>query len=513
MKRNLLITILLLLFSGPVIFAQVTETFETATVSSNSFTNGTFTGNLTPTGTTGFIVQTFVGYGFNSSNRFLEHASPNACAITSTTTFRVGSLYLYPSSDGGSTNQTMNVSVTFTGKLGGVTQFTYTPPAADFTAALWSNTSNRGFSLVNFATPGHQNTNIDELVIDIGGAGNYIAVDNFTFTAVATPTITTSGTLTAFTACSGSNSLQQSFTVSASNLTNNLVITPPSGYEVSETSGSGFATSLSIPPVTGSVSSRSIFVRLSSTASGSPSGNIALTSTGATTSNVAASGTVNASPSVTLGSNPTVCNGATSAVLTYSAATNSPNQYSISWSAGSVIAGFTNLNNSALPSSPISITVPPGTGTGTFTGTLIVRNSSTGCASSNNVISVTVGPSPTITLGANPSVCNGTTSANLTYSGTTGTPNQYSIAWSAGSIIAGFTNVTNASLPASPLSLTVPSNPGAGTYSGTITVRNSTTGCSSTGNVISVTVTAPPTITLGANPSVCNGTTSANLTY
>lgn len=63
--------------------AQVTETFESATVNSNSFTNGTFTGNLTPTGTSGFIVQTLSGYGYNSSTKFLEYSSANACSITS----------------------------------------------------------------------------------------------------------------------------------------------------------------------------------------------------------------------------------------------------------------------------------------------------------------------------------------------------------------------------------------------------------------------------------------------
>jgi hypothetical protein len=105
--------------------------------------------------------------------------------------------------------------------------------------------------------------------------------------------------------------------------------------------------------------------------------------------------------------------------------------------------------------------------------------------------------SPTITLGGNPSVCQGTTSANLSYSGTSGSPDQYSIVWSAAALSADFSNVTNAALPASPIVLVVPGNAPAATYTGTFTVRFSTTGCTSTGYPISVTVNAMPVAPTG----------------
>src|SRR5205814_10554828 len=76
---------------------------------------------------------------------------------------------------------------------------------------------------------------------------------------------------------------------------------------------------------------------------------------------------------------------------------------------------------------------------------------------------------------------------------------------------AGFVNVTNVALPATPIVLTVPAGAAAATYTATLTVTNSATGCVSSGSAISVTVNANPTITLGANPSVCSGTTSPNL--
>ena len=46
------------------------------------------------------------------------------------------------------------------------------------------------------------------------------------------PTITTSGTLSTFTACVDYNSAEQSFSVSGNNLTNDIDITAPLGYEV-----------------------------------------------------------------------------------------------------------------------------------------------------------------------------------------------------------------------------------------------------------------------------------------
>lgn len=89
----------------------------------------------------------------------------------------------------------------------------------------------------------------------------------------------------------------------------------------------------------------------------------------------------------------------------------------------------------------------------------------------NNVI-------PTITLGANPTVTQGTTTANLPYTATTNSPNQYSITWNTAALTAGFTNVSAATLTASPIVLTIPAAAAVDTYSGTVTVTNTTTGCS-----------------------------------
>jgi hypothetical protein len=88
--------------------------------------------------------------------------------------------------------------------------------------------------------------------------------------------------------------------MSGANLSTNVTVTAPSGFEVSTSSGSGFASSVTVAPSSGTVGSTTIYVRLKSNASpGANSGNMTVASTGATSQNVAVSGTVNI-PSMTM---------------------------------------------------------------------------------------------------------------------------------------------------------------------------------------------------------------------
>jgi len=105
------------------------------------------------------------------------------------------------------------------------------------------------------------------------------------------PNITQTGILTQFGACVNTVSANQTFTVSGTCLTANLVVTAPTGYQVSLSAGSGFATSVSIAPSSGTVNTTTIFARMAAAGSPPAGGNIACTSTGATTRNVAVSGT------------------------------------------------------------------------------------------------------------------------------------------------------------------------------------------------------------------------------
>jgi gliding motility-associated-like protein len=126
-------------------------------------------------------------------------------------------------------------------------------------------------------------------------------------TPPGTPTIGISATqLNLFTACAGSVSAEQSFSVSGTSLTAGVVVSVPSGFEISLTSGSygSSSSSVTLTPTAGDLNATSVYVRMTATASGTPNGNITLTSTGATITNVAVSGTVNVLPNLQLKLSP-----------------------------------------------------------------------------------------------------------------------------------------------------------------------------------------------------------------
>ncbi|MEI6607824.1 MAG: InlB B-repeat-containing protein, partial [Verrucomicrobiota bacterium] len=116
----------------------------------------------------------------------------------------------------------------------------------------------------------------------------------------ATPTLTLADTLVAVNTTYGTPSATPtSFHVSGSGLTGapgNLTVTPPSGYEVSLSSGAGYSTSLSVPYSSGTLAYTQIYVRLAATAgvAGSPySGTITVSGGGASSQTLAtASSTV-----------------------------------------------------------------------------------------------------------------------------------------------------------------------------------------------------------------------------
>ncbi|MBC7383027.1 MAG: hypothetical protein H7296_08540, partial [Bacteroidia bacterium] len=90
-------------------------------------------------------------------------------------------------------------------------------------------------------------------------------------------------------------SAAEQFLISGRNLTNNVLITPPVGYQIS-LDGSSYSSSLILSPINGEVA-KIIFIRLSANASvGNSSGNISIASTGAVSLSLAVNGTVTGTP-------------------------------------------------------------------------------------------------------------------------------------------------------------------------------------------------------------------------
>ena len=224
---------------------------------------------------------------------------------------------------------------------------------------------------------------------------------------ISTPTVSTSGTLISFTACSGSNSIEQTFTVSGTNLSANLVVTPPTGFEVSTISGSSFASTVTLTPSSGSVASTTVYVRTTTSATGTPSGNIVCSSTGATSQNVSASGTINALP--TISGTASVCMGSTT-VLTGS--------------------GTAAASNAWASSDATKATINPTTTSGTVTpvaagSTNITYTDNNGCTSAATSVTINALPT-TVTVSTAGTYCTSTTltaansaSGTIYYQGTT----------------------------------------------------------------------------------------------
>lgn len=132
--------------------------------------------------------------------------------------------------------------------------------------------------------------------------------------ASGTPTITSSTTTMngfGYQAAAGGPSTEQFIVVSGASLTNNLIVTPPTNYEISTTSGSGHQSSaITLIPSSGRVNPTIIYIRLKAGLAASDyNETIAVTSSGATAINVALVGKVYVSPLISAGGGGTYCLG------------------------------------------------------------------------------------------------------------------------------------------------------------------------------------------------------------
>jgi CSLREA domain-containing protein len=188
---------------------------------------------------------------------------------------------------------------------------------------------------------------------------------------------------------------------------------------------------------------------------------------------------------------PTTANAGPDQTLCGTSATLAANTPSVGTGAWTVVSGPSTLDSQFSSTSSPTATFTAAGGAGTYT--LRWTISSASCADSTNDVVLTLRGVPTIALGASPSVLTGTTSANLPYTAKTFNPTQYSINYDTAANTAGFVDIFQATLPASPIVLVVPSAAPAATYNATLTVRNTTTGCVSSSTAITVTILNCPT--------------------
>ncbi len=296
--------------------------------------------------------------------------------------------------------------------------------------------------------------------------------------AAAAPTIMVSPTsLTNFgTVTVGSNSASQNYTVSGSNLTANIVVTAPStDFQVSLDNVT-FSNSVTVTQ-TGGTASATISVRFTPQSPGAKSGNVTNASTGATTQNVAVSGTGAAANTP-----PTI------AAVGVTRQSGSP-------SSNSTIANVTDAESG---NGAVVVTVTSANPSNGVTVSTIVNTSGIITA---DVVAACGATSTSFTLQASDGSLTATSTLNVTVNANAAPTLTYSNASVAS---GGSTTNSPATGPSDNGSVSTIVVQSAGTYTGTISVNNST-------GVVSVSGAAPigvHTITIRATDN-CGLTTDA----
>jgi Secretion system C-terminal sorting domain/Calx-beta domain len=189
-----------------------------------------------------------------------------------------------------------------------------------------------------------------------------------------------------------------------------------------------------------------------------------------------------------------VCGGANTSFIVIATGTNLTYQWQVNTG-----VGFTNIANGGIytgaTAAILTLTAVPIANNG-FTYRCVVND----CATSN-AVALTVNVLPTITLGTVPSICAGATSFTIPYTATTNTPTTYSLSGT------GFTTITDAALPATPVLVNITSAAVFGTNpTYNLTVKNAN-GCVSTMASGSITVNAS---SLPANAQVATQNVNNN---
>lgn len=512
-KLYFLLTWLLLVsfkLSAQVITNETFEVEENALDGSSTFTSNGQLFTITNQVGNAVVAKTSPGadsYGWNGTapdKRYFENEDPSLAinpkfTISSLSPFKIKSFWLFLSDisvnqwgDGGGRQ------VTVIAKNGATQVFSFIK-SSNFLQGSPS-TVNNGFVIFDFSGVTGSNNPITSIEITMAGTNfNYFNLDAFRWESIpaATPTITTSGTPAALTSCSGTPSTSTSFNVSASSLTADVAVAAPGGYEVSLSSGSGYAGSVNIPFGSGALNNVPVYVRLSSTATGNPGGNITLNSTGATQKTVAVSGTVTPTPSVTTHPTPkTVCDGSNT---NFSVTATNTAMYRWQVKIGS--SAFSDINNGGVYSGATTAVLSITGATSSMDGYQYrARLTNGSCIDYSNSVTLTV---PAAIVSSILSQSNVTTyggnngSATITVSGGT-TPYFYSWSSPSGATSATATNLT------------------AGTYTVTITdsTPNGLGGCSKTQTV---TISEPTGIGVSVTSlsafGGCSGTASASKNF
>jgi gliding motility-associated-like protein len=246
-----------------------------------SATTGTASFTTTATTASGVGSYAITGTGLTAANYNIVQAAANSTALTitpATLTITANNVNKVPGNI--LTGGAGSTAFTQTGLVGSDVVNTVT-----INYGLGSTAGDAPGSYVGSVTPSAATGTFMPANYNISYLKGSILVD--------TSAIVATGTLSPVNTTYGTTSGNTSFSVSGSNLSNNVTVTAPAGFEVSATAGSGFDNSITLTQSGGTLVATTVYVRLSATANANTyTGNVVLKSTGAVDVNVATASSV-----------------------------------------------------------------------------------------------------------------------------------------------------------------------------------------------------------------------------
>ena len=277
MKKNYFLTLLLTLFISGLSFGQGTEDFANSAATS-SYSDGSFDGD---TGITWSYISSRDANNDNNNSgislpALMLRRVANGSKITSSTI------------SGGIGNFSVKLYKGFTG--GGDRQVElFVNGVSQGTSIAFDNYDEQVFTVSNINITG------DIIIEIINLTSKQVIVDDITWTAPSSdPSISIVGSISSLDYYENNGpSPEESFTVSGSSLTSNIIVSAPTNFEVSLTTGSGFSNTVNITQTAGSVDPTTVYTRLTSgLSSNTYSGDITASSTGASDSILSVEGIV-----------------------------------------------------------------------------------------------------------------------------------------------------------------------------------------------------------------------------
>ena len=398
---------------------SVIETFEDETNNATTFTES----GVSFSATSGYRVRQATTFGSGSSNFYLSslnNAVGNQGTFSITTANKAFKLNAVDSWVGTSETSHSSGSVIFTGTLFGGGTVTTTKTITAATGAGWQQN-------ITFTGTPLDNVLLTSIQVTTAGALTECDIDNFNFTVInilpiievtdaSNNAITNYGTAsavnnTAFGAtCVTGGIVSKTYTIKNTGVGANLTISGSQLAVLGGTDASQFSITTQPTSPVAAGGSVTFTVAFNPTTAGTKNANITLNSNDATNSPyvINVSGVGNADPTISLGTVPSICAGATSFTIPYTATTNSPVTYSISG------GGFTTVTDATLPATPITVVLTAAAAFGTDpTYNLTVKNAN-GCISTTASGTITVNAStiPTAAQTVTQSVVNNSISAS-----------------------------------------------------------------------------------------------------